>query len=43
MNRSRLAALALVCLVATWCVEGEVTYIVNPDGSAKVHFDVVTL
>jgi hypothetical protein len=43
MNRFRLAALALFCLVATGCVEGEVTYTVNPDGSAKVHFDVVTV
>src|SRR5581483_5132788 len=43
MNRFRLAALGLLCLLAAGCVEGDVTYTVNPDGSAKIQFDVVTV
>src|SRR5262249_10909732 len=43
MNRFRLASLGLFCLAAAGCVEGEVTYTVNPDGSAKVNVDVGTL
>src|SRR5262245_61041223 len=43
MNRSRLITLAVACLIFTGCVEGEVVYTVNPDGAAKVQFDVVTV
>src|SRR5262245_2586975 len=43
MNRFRLASLGLLCLFVAGCVEGEVTYTVNPDGSAKVRVDVVTV
>ena len=43
MNRFRLVALGLLCIAITGCVEGEVTYTVNPDGSAKVLVDVVTV
>lgn len=43
MIRLRLAALALASLVFAGCVEGEVVYTVNPDGSAKVKFDIVTV
>jgi hypothetical protein len=43
MKRFPLAALGLLCLAVTGCVEGEVTYTVNPDGSAKVLVDVATV
>src|SRR5262249_37217646 len=43
MNRFRLPSLGLLCLLVTGCVEGEVTYTINPDGSAKIQFDVVTV
>jgi hypothetical protein len=43
MNRFRLVSLGLLCLLVAGCVEGEVTYTVNPDGSARVRVDVVTV
>lgn len=43
MSRFRLIALGLLCIAMAGCVEGEVTYTVNPDGSAKVHVDVVSV
>jgi hypothetical protein len=43
MNRFRLVVLAFGCFVLAGCVEGEATYTINPDGSAKVKFDVVTV
>src|SRR5687768_3208382 len=43
MYRFRLVVLAVACVAVTGCVEGEVTYTVNPDGTAKVKFDVVTV
>jgi len=42
MTRFRLVAFALLCLGAVGCVEGEMTSVVNPDGSAKVRMEVVT-
>ncbi len=42
MKRFRLITLGLLCLALAGCVEGEVTYTVNPDGSARVLVDVVT-
>lgn len=41
MSRVRSAILGLSCLLAAGCVEGELNYTVNPDGSAKVRIDVV--
>ncbi len=43
MKRVCLASLALLCVMVTGCVEGEVTHTVNPDGSAKVRLEVVTV
>jgi hypothetical protein len=43
MNRFRLATFALLCLVSGGCVEGEVTYTLNPDGTAKVRLEIVTV
>jgi hypothetical protein len=43
MKRFRLVALGLLCFAAAGCVEGDVTYTVNPDGSAKVKVDVVSV
>ena len=43
MKRFRLTSLGLFCLLAAGCVEGEATYTVNPDGSAKVKIDVVSV
>jgi hypothetical protein len=43
MKRFATAALGLLCLCVTGCVEGELTYTVNPDGSAKVKVDVVSV
>jgi hypothetical protein len=42
MKRLTLSVLGLVCFALAGCVEGEVAYSVNPDGSAKVKIDVVT-
>ncbi len=42
MNRFRLAGIGLFCLALAGCVEGEMTYTVNPDGSAKIRMDVTT-
>jgi hypothetical protein len=42
MKRIQVIGFALLCFAATGCVEGETTYTVNPDGSAKVHIDVIT-
>jgi hypothetical protein len=40
----QLAAIALgfLCLALAGCVEGEVAYTINPDGSARVKIDVIT-
>lgn len=43
MPRVRSATLGLLCVLAAGCVEGEVTYTLNPDGSAKMRFDVTTV
>jgi hypothetical protein len=43
MNRCRLAVFGPLALLAAGCVEGEVTYTVNPDGSARIRVDVVTV
>jgi hypothetical protein len=42
MKRFRLVVLGLLCVALAGCVEGDVTYTVNPDGSAKVRVDVVS-
>jgi hypothetical protein len=42
MKRLATTTLGLVCLALAGCVEGEVTYTVNPDGSARVTVDVVS-
>jgi hypothetical protein len=42
MRRITLIAAWLACLVSLGCVEGEQTYTLNPDGSGKVKFDIVT-
>ncbi len=42
MNRFRVLLLSLFCFAAAGCVEGEVRYTINPNGSAKIRFDVVT-
>jgi hypothetical protein len=43
MGRTHLSFLGFLCFTLTGCVEGEMTYTVNPNGSAKIHFDVVTV
>jgi hypothetical protein len=43
MSRVRLASFALACLLVVGCVQGETTVLVNPDGSAKIHLDVVSV
>jgi hypothetical protein len=43
MKRLPALVLAFLCLAITGCVEGDVVYTVNPDGSAKVKMDVVTV
>lgn len=43
MNRFRALLLGGLCLGLTGCVEGEMTYTVNPNGSARIHFNVVTV
>jgi hypothetical protein len=43
MKRFTVTALGLFCLILAGCVEGEMTYTVNPDGSAKVKIDVVSV
>jgi len=42
MNQIRIATIALFCLIFTGCVEGELTYTVNPNGSAKLRLEIVT-
>lgn len=43
MKQFAMTALGLLSLALSGCVEGEVIYTVNPDGSAKVKMDVVTV
>ena len=42
MKRLPRIAPGLICLTLAGCVEGEVVYTVNPDGSARVKIDVMT-
>jgi hypothetical protein len=42
MNRCLIAIIALMCLTSVGCVEGETTYTVNPDGSARIQIEVVS-
>lgn len=42
MTRLRLMVLAGLCVTAAGCVDGETTYTVNPDGSARLQFKIVT-
>ncbi len=43
MKRFPVLVLASLCLASAGCVEGDVVYTVNPDGSAKVRMDVTTV
>lgn len=42
MRILRFLVLAVACLFACGCVEGDLNYTLNPDGSGKVQIDVVT-
>ena len=42
MKQLATIALGFLCLALAGCVEGEVAYTVNPDGSARVKIDVIS-
>ncbi|MCE9562656.1 MAG: hypothetical protein K8U57_11475 [Planctomycetes bacterium] len=43
MKRVRFAIVGLFCFALVGCVEGEITYTMNPDGATKIRMDIVTI